>query len=265
MFTKEDILNYIMSTPENTNRQVLQYMLDDIIGDGGGEGNIPLPEYECNFIDWTESGDLITDLDINNIIEDFIFVTIHFEGEEESSNFYLIYNKNTGTGIIFNERGISYMINNFYSEAGTDNIVFEVVEWPPEPPEPEPELYLAWKETSGTLNYSSYEYPNPEGGAYLSGYITAATRPTNMGKKEFLSCVQVEPIDNDNSNIYTNVVGIVIDDTFITLNNFYQNWNNGGNITNQSYQYVFTFKDTPISNSGQCKVSWYGVTIDTPK
>lgn len=34
--TKNEILNYVMTTPENVNRQVLGYMLDELEGEGGG-------------------------------------------------------------------------------------------------------------------------------------------------------------------------------------------------------------------------------------
>lgn len=34
--TKKEILDYIMFTPENVNRQVLGYMLDELEGEGGG-------------------------------------------------------------------------------------------------------------------------------------------------------------------------------------------------------------------------------------
>lgn len=36
MFIKEDILNYVMTTPDNVNRQILGYMLDELEEEGGG-------------------------------------------------------------------------------------------------------------------------------------------------------------------------------------------------------------------------------------
>lgn len=39
-----------MTTPENTNKQVLGYMLDELEGEGEGGGNLPFPIYECNLI-----------------------------------------------------------------------------------------------------------------------------------------------------------------------------------------------------------------------
>lgn len=34
--TKNEILNYVMTTPDNVNRQILKYMLDELEGEGGG-------------------------------------------------------------------------------------------------------------------------------------------------------------------------------------------------------------------------------------
>ena len=59
--TKNEILDYIMSTPENTNRQVLQYMLDDIEGSGGEIPTI-VPEQE------TENGYIV---DFSELTADF--------------------------------------------------------------------------------------------------------------------------------------------------------------------------------------------------
>lgn len=38
--TKNEILNYVMTTPENVNRQVLGYMLDELEGEGGGGSTV---------------------------------------------------------------------------------------------------------------------------------------------------------------------------------------------------------------------------------
>ena len=38
--TKNEILNYVMTTPENVNRQVLKYMLDELEGEGGGGSTV---------------------------------------------------------------------------------------------------------------------------------------------------------------------------------------------------------------------------------
>lgn len=42
--TKEDIINYVMNTPTNTNRAVLSSMLDDYNGGGGGSGEMVFTE-----------------------------------------------------------------------------------------------------------------------------------------------------------------------------------------------------------------------------
>ena len=57
--TKNEILDYIMSTPENTNRQILGYMLDELEGEGEG-GSFPFPIYECNLISDVDSTLAIT-------------------------------------------------------------------------------------------------------------------------------------------------------------------------------------------------------------
>ena len=38
--TKNEILNYVMTTPENVNRQVLRYMLNELEGEGGGGSTV---------------------------------------------------------------------------------------------------------------------------------------------------------------------------------------------------------------------------------
>lgn len=46
--TKNEILEYVMTTPENVNRQVLGYMLDELEGEGGS--SLPFPVYKGDFI-----------------------------------------------------------------------------------------------------------------------------------------------------------------------------------------------------------------------
>ena len=48
--TKNEILEYVMTTPENVNRQVLGCMLDEFEGEGAEGGSFPFPTYECNLI-----------------------------------------------------------------------------------------------------------------------------------------------------------------------------------------------------------------------
>ena len=57
--TKNEILEYVMTTPENTNKQVLGYMLDELEGEGEGS-NFPFPIYECNLIQDTGNTLIVT-------------------------------------------------------------------------------------------------------------------------------------------------------------------------------------------------------------
>lgn len=50
--TKNEILEYVMTTPKNTNKQVLGYMLDELEGEREG-GSFPFPVYECDLIEDT--------------------------------------------------------------------------------------------------------------------------------------------------------------------------------------------------------------------
>ena len=49
--TKEDILNYVMNSPENTNRMVLSDMLDEFNSSGGGG---PMQEIFCNISEFVD-------------------------------------------------------------------------------------------------------------------------------------------------------------------------------------------------------------------
>lgn len=248
MFTKEDILDYIMSTPENTNRQVLQYMLDDI--SGGGEGNIPLPEYKSTMINDSESG-FTLDLHPGDI-EEFSFIEVSTLNE----TIYVILDYNTNSGIVFNEYGITHFIRDIDATLKGTNIVCYTESWPPQGTVPE---YEIWTRTSSTINYESYEYPFD--GGTVNGFITDPYHITSWDNMDFLSYVQIEPIGGDNSSLFTYFVGVVnLDNEFIDAVTFYDNWNTDLIDKREYYTYVFTFKNMPpIDDSGQCKITLGGI------
>ena len=252
--TKKEILDYIMSTPENTNRQVLQYLLDDISGEGG---NIPLSEYECDFVNNTESDDIIINLDLADITEDDALVTVHFEGEEESSNLYLILDLNTHTGIAVAANGIVGSIADFYTVE--NNTFCDMEPWPPESPQPT-ESYNTWSyENNVNLSYNTYSYQY--NGETVNGFITDRTHPiSSFGDMQFLSYVKVETISED-SGMFTDITGVVIDGDFMPIENFYSNWNSGNIFKESSYQYVFVFKGEATATYGMCRLTWYGTEL----
>ena len=51
--TKQDIIDYVMTTPKNTNKAVLSNMLDQLAEDGGGESNLAI--YKVNIINNTNT------------------------------------------------------------------------------------------------------------------------------------------------------------------------------------------------------------------
>lgn len=51
--TKEDILDYVMNTPNNTNRMVLSDMLDEFNSGSGGSGG-PMPEVFCTISEFVD-------------------------------------------------------------------------------------------------------------------------------------------------------------------------------------------------------------------
>lgn len=78
--TKNEILDYIMFTPENVNRQVLGYMLDELEGDGEGS-SLPFSVYKC---------DLISDVDSTLAITPFPDETSTLICLDINGNYYAI-------------------------------------------------------------------------------------------------------------------------------------------------------------------------------
>lgn len=124
--TKQEILNYVMTTLNNTNRIILKQMLDDISGQGGG--NIPLPEFESYLIGIDEDDNLI--IDISQMPEvDYALTAI--ELDNEIINFIIDMNNMVGLAItnVEEEIYISY-INYIINEEDQLVCIFE--NWPPE-------------------------------------------------------------------------------------------------------------------------------------
>lgn len=59
--TKEDILNYVMNSPENTNRMVLSDMLDSFSSNGGGGHQIPAT--------WSNGSVMLGEISVDDFIE----------------------------------------------------------------------------------------------------------------------------------------------------------------------------------------------------
>ena len=124
--TKKEILDYIMKTPYNSNRQVLQYILDDISG-GSGEGNIPLPEYESEIIDPSDNSFKLN-LNLDDVDEDFMLIKT-LVPDSETDFLYMLINK-AGNGIVFGDSEIVLLITEV--EKDEDKTLCYITEWPPQ-------------------------------------------------------------------------------------------------------------------------------------
>lgn len=261
--TKKEILDYIMFTPENTNRQVLSYMLDDIGSGSGGEGNIPLPEYECDFVNGTEDNNIIINLDLADITEDDALVTVHFEGEEESSNLYLILDLNTHTGIAVAANGIVGLVADFYTIENNTFCDMEI--WPPEPPQPT-ESYNTWKYATNK-QYEAYSYQYQ--GETINGFITNSAYPalSTNHDMELLSFVNIQSDDEDHPDfmLAAQIDGVIVDNNFMPIENFYTNWNTNNINKTTPYRYVFSFDGIPTYTTGVVMLTWYGAESGSQK
>ena len=52
---KQKVIDYVMDTPENVNRQVLGYILDELEGEGEEGSVLPFPVYECDLVEDTST------------------------------------------------------------------------------------------------------------------------------------------------------------------------------------------------------------------
>lgn len=123
--TKKELLDYVMNTPNNTNRQVLQYLLDDI--GGGEEGNIPLPEYESEIID-PSNNSFKLNLNLDDIDEDFMLIQTP-KPDSETNFLYILINK-AENGIVFSNSEIVLLITEV--EKDEDKTLCYITEWPPQ-------------------------------------------------------------------------------------------------------------------------------------
>ena len=118
MFAKEDILNYVMTTPENVNKQVLGYMLDDLEGGEHGSSSIKVLK------------EIKTDHQTSNGAFEKLLTTVEIENYEVSSDFthYLIIiesNQNSGFRKSYNYACYSRSDNKIYTTSiveGNDSI-----------------------------------------------------------------------------------------------------------------------------------------------
>lgn len=258
MYTIQNIIDYVMETPQNTNRAVLASMLGNIESDSEGEGT--LTHLSGSF---SEEDGMITFEAFNPDL-----VTIPFVIQTEDIEFYMFISIGTVIGVSENDTIIFEMGE---TDIVDDNYVVQIVEYSdtPDPtPDPTPEqVELDWYEWSRGSSESAFTESGPTEGVYSYTGNTQISQATLLNKFAYLAYIEVSNTGTDKSALkissisYTNKNNTT---TNATLQEFCTAFNQGL-VGNGTLTITLQEKDVGAQLSGTVTpyFNFYGLSEDT--
>ena len=254
MYTIQNIIDYVMESPQNTNRAVLASMLGNIESDSEGEGT--LTHLNGSF---SEEDGILTFEVFNPDL-----VTEPFVVQTEDTEFYMFIYISTVIGISEDDTIIFEMGE---PDIVDDNCVVQIVEQS-DTPEPTPEpVELGWYEWSRGSSESAFTESGPTEGVYSYTGNTQISQATLLSKFTYLAYIEVSNTGTDKSALkissisYTNKNNTT---TNATLQEFCTAFNQGL-VGNGTLTITLQEKDVGAQLSGTVTpyFNFYGLSEDT--